>query len=202
MAVNSVKKVVFFVDDNEQICSATEKLLARGQYAVKTFFTAEACYKSLSTERCDLLIVDMVLPGLDGIELIKKTRGIRPELLSIVITGFGSVPSAVRAIKAGATHFIEKPLNADNFLRTVDEVLEQKKHTVVFDKINKPISPAEKRILKRVLRGSSSKLIAEQLNLSVRTVEDHRSKIMLKLGVDNVVDLVKMTAMMDMDSNE
>jgi len=199
MVVDSVEKVVFFVDDNEQICSTSEKLLSRNGYTVKSFLTAEECYKSLSTERCDLLIVDMVLPGLDGIELIKKIKKIRPELLSVVITGFGSVSSAVRSIKAGATYFIEKPLDADNFLHTVERALKQKNHDVTPDKMNKPISPAEKRVLKRVLKGNSNRLIAERLNLSIRTVEDHRRKIMLKLGIDNMVDLVRITAKMDLD---
>jgi len=65
--------------------------------------------------------------------------------------------------------------------------------------MNKPISPAEKRVLKRVLKGNSNRLIAERLNLSIRTVEDHRRKIMLKLGIDNMVDLVRITAKMDLD---
>ena len=103
-------------------------------------------------------------------------------------------------MKAGASHFIEKPLDNSSFLQIVKQVLEQSSHDAIEGKINKPISPAEKRVLKRLLEGNSNKLTAEQLNLSIRTVEDHRSHIMLKLGIDNMVDLIKITDKMDIDN--
>ena len=89
-----------------------------------------------------------------------------------------------------------------NFIRVIKKILKQSSSDAVFHKINKPISPAEKKVLRLIFEGLSNRLIAEQLNLALRTIEDHRSIIMRTLGVDNVVDLVKTAAKMDLDDSE
>jgi two-component system response regulator TtrR len=129
---------------------------------------------------------------MDGIELVRRTKCIAPWLPILVITGFGDIPMAIRAIKAGAAEFIEKPLQTQSFLEAVQEVLRQENPKNPLK--GKLLSKKELAVLYLILHGRSNKEIAHILHRSIRTVEDHRRHIMRKLDVENVVDLVKRAA--------
>ncbi|MEJ2650121.1 MAG: LuxR C-terminal-related transcriptional regulator [Sedimentisphaerales bacterium] len=112
----------------------------------------------------------------------------------IIITGYGDIPLAVESLKSGALDFIEKPLEQETFLRKVEAIL-QKSST--FKKyLGKPLTRSESQILKYVIDGKSNREIAQELHRSVRTIEVHRSRIMQKFGVENLVDLIKRAAAM------
>jgi two-component system response regulator FixJ len=118
----------------------------------------------------------------------------------MVITGFGDIRMAVRAIKLGAVDFVEKPLDRKLFLHKVKTILRQD------DFVDTPacqaLTKTEKKILKLILEGKCNKEMAYELQRDTRTIERHRSDIMHKLGVDNIVDLVKKTAHIDLDDVE
>jgi FixJ family two-component response regulator len=129
------------------------------------------------------------MPDMDGIELLTETKRIAPWLPVLVITGYGDVPMAVRALKAGALDFIEKPLNRKRFLSAVEAALQR---SAPLDRLlGKALTRVEMRILQLILDGKSNRDIAEMFHRSLRTIEVHRNRLMRKLGVSSVVALVR-----------
>ena len=164
--------------------------LQQAGYNVSFFCHISDCLEKLrSTHPCDLLMVDVKLPLKNGTELLTKVKCIVPSLPVLVIVGHGDVTTAVTALKAGASDVIEKPLNSENLLSAVELTLNGKTRPHPF--VNSLLTKTEMRILHLVMDGKSNKEIADLLNRSVRTVEVHRSHIMRKLGVHNVVHLVE-----------
>lgn len=185
---------IFFVDDEPAVCRSVSQTLQRSGYTVSCFADADHCLQQLQMQSCDLLITDVRMPGMDGIELVHRAKCIVPWLPILVITGFGDIPMAVRAVKAGAVDFIEKPLQKQSFLAAVQAALKRQDLRNLLK--GKSLSKKEMDILHLILQGRSNKEIAQTLHRSIRTVEDHRRYIMRKLDVDNVVDLVKRAAVM------
>ena len=180
---------VFFVDDEPLICKAASRTLARRQLEVTCFTNAADCLEALDTADWALLITDMNMPDIDGMQLLERVKAIRPGLPVLIITGFGNIPLAVRAVKAGAFDFVEKPLERAAFLRSVESALMESNYDDGL--AGKALSKVEMKVLKLIVDGKSNKEAAHLLNRSARTIEDHRARIMRKLDVDNIVDLVK-----------
>jgi two-component system, LuxR family, response regulator FixJ len=183
------KFYIFFVDDEPQVCKAVELTLQRENYHVHTFTSASECFESLAREKCDVLISDVNMPEIHGIEFLVKVQSQYPWLPILMITGYGSVPMAVRAIKAGAVDFIEKPLSRTPLLEKVKLAIEQSARNSSTQQNG--LSKAESRVLKLITEGKCNRAIAQILGRSIRTIEDHRANIMRKLGADNIVDLIK-----------
>ncbi len=185
---------IFVVDDEPAVCRSVSQTLQRSGYTVSCFADADHCLQRLQMQSCDLLITDVRMPKMDGIELVRRAKCIVPWLPILVITGYGDIPMAVRAVKAGAAEFIEKPLQKQSFLETVQAALKQQNPKNLLK--GKLLSKKELAILRLILLGSSNKEIAQILHRSIRTIEDHRRHIMRKLDVESVVDLVKRAAAM------
>lgn len=190
---------IFFVDDEPQVRKVVGKTLRQLGSKVSCFAGAADCLKRLHSKRCDLLITDVKMPEIDGIELLIEAKRIAPWLPVLVITGYGDVPMAVRAVQAGALDFIEKPLDREHFLHAVQAVLKQK--SALDPLLGKSLTKTQLRILSLVLDGRSNREIASLLHRSIRTIEVHRTRTMRKLGVKNVVDLVKRATMMGLCSS-
>ena len=180
---------VFVVDDEVKVLEAVGKTLGSLGVDVTCFANPIECLEHMRRERCDLLIADLKMPEMDGIELLTNVRRRTPWVPVLVVTGYGDVPSAVQAIKAGAVDFIEKPLDKKNLLRIVKSILEES--DVVNTSVGKPLTPVQAKVLELVIDGKSNKQIAGILKRSVRTIEVHRANVMEKLGVGNLIDLVK-----------
>jgi two-component system, LuxR family, response regulator FixJ len=180
---------IFYVDDEPQLCKAVTLILQQEKYHVCTFTSANECFKSLTSEKCDVLISDVAIPEANGIEFLTKVKSQYPWLPILVISSYSSVPLAVRAIKAGAVDFIEKPFNRNALLEKVKHTIEQSARNLVT--LQNGLTKAESRVLEFLMAGKGNKEIAQILDRSIRTVEDHRANIMRKLGADNVVDLIK-----------
>ena len=189
---NNAKQHIFFVDDEPDVQKVVGRTLEQAGFKVSCFSRASDCLEQLRSRPCDLLITDVKLPEMDGIELLTKVKCIIPSLPVLVITGYGDIPMAVKALKAGASDFIEKPLNRKSFLSAVEFAL--KGNTRPHPLVNKVLTKTEMRILRLILDGKSNSEIAGLRNRSIRTIEDQRRRIMRKLGVDNSVDLVKQVA--------
>lgn len=187
------QKQIFFVDDEIQICTAVGDILEGSDFEISFFDSASDCLKEMRSRRCDLLITDLKMPGMDGIDFLREAKKLAPWLPVLVITGYGDIPTAVRAIKAGAVDFIEKPINKDSLLRNINSILIKQSR---YEYAEEALTRSEKRIIKMILEGKGSKEIAYILKRSKRTVDAHRANIMHKLGVSNLVDLFKCAASM------
>jgi len=180
------------VDDEPKVRMVVRKTLERVGVDVTCFADADTCLARLDAVPCDLLITDVKMPGKDGIELLMEVRRQCPWLPVVVVTGFGDVPMAVRALKGGAADFIEKPLDRDAFLETVQRQLEENasRNSVA----NHDLTKTEMRILHLILEGKNNREIAAELHRSPRTIEVHRSHVMHKMGASNIVELLRRAA--------
>ncbi len=196
MMTNIAKQHVFFVDDKPKIRKMVGRTLEQAGLKVSCFAYAAECLKQLRCQTCDLLITDVKMPEMDGIELLTEVKRIIPSLPVLIVTGYGDIPMAVKALKAGSLDFIEKPLDRQSFLSAVKSALKRNTRTPV--PVGQVLTETEIRVLRLILDGKSNKEMARLRHRSVRTIEEHRSRIMHKLGVDNLVDLVKQTAIVRM----
>ena len=190
---NGVTRHIFFVDDEASIRETVRKTLKGPDIDVSCFASANDCLKHLRSKKCDLLITDVRMPGMDGLELIGHARRIVPWIAVLVVSGYGDIPMAVRALKAGAADFLEKPLTKQGLLSAIESALAQNTPDPA---AGKELTKAERRVLHFILEGKSNKETAEILHRSEKTIEVHRNHIMRKLGVDNIVALIKRAAAM------
>jgi two-component system response regulator FixJ len=194
------KQKIFFVDDEPKLRGVVGKILERAGFIVSCFDSAHDCLEQMRTEKCDLIITDVRLPEISGIELLAKAKRLAPSLPVVVVTGYGDIPMAVRAMKAGAADFIEKPLERETLLSAVKLALNQ--NTLADPLLHKGLTPAEMRVLRFILDGKTNKETAHLLHRSESTIEVHRKHIMRKLGAENVVDLVKRATAMELTKSK
>ena len=186
------KQRIFFVDDEPKIRQVVCETLREFGFEVSCFARAADCLERLHSRTCDLLITDVKMPEMDGIELLTETQSFAPWLPVLLVTGYGDVPMAATAFKAGAVDFVEKPLDRQTLLSAVESIL---KRINPSDRLlGKALTRTEMKVLRLILDGKSNKEIAHLLRRAIRTIEWHRSHIMSKFGVNNVVDLVKRAA--------
>jgi len=191
---NIVEKHIFFLDDEPTICEVVKETLEDSDFKVSCFGNPVECLARLRSQKCHLLITDLKMPEKDGIELLADVQHLAPWVPVLMITGYGDIPTAVKAMKAGAVDFIEKPLDKKNFVRKIRSIL--KKNAATHPDLGASLTRNETKILQLIINGMSNKEIANLLHRSARTIEVHRAHIMRKLGVDNLVDLVKRIASM------
>ncbi len=191
------KKCIFVVDDDPCICDIVALNLKRAGFRCVCFSNADDCLQQLHLQRCDLIITDVKMPGKSGIELLTEAKHVAPWLPILVMTSYADVPLAVSTVKAGATDFLEKPLEWDSFLKLVQSIV--RRYPFGNHLKGKPLTKTEIIILRLVLQNKSNKEIANILHRSVRTVEVHRNHIMHKLDVNSVVELVKRAVAMGLD---
>jgi len=183
------EKTCFFVDDEPKVCQAVAKTLEKIGLKVRYFTRPVDCFKQLRSQPCDVLITDLRMPQMDGIQLLTRVKRTMPSLPVLILTGYGDIPIAVRAVKAGAYNFIEKPFSRETLVSAVKSVLGQITPSKALKR--KSLTQTEMTILRLILQGRGNREIAHLRSRSERTIEWHRYNIMRKLGVNNVVDLVK-----------
>ena len=184
------EKKIFFVDDEPAVRKAVAQTLAQlDNCSISCFGDAKSCVQAVSRKECDLVITDISMPGTDGLKLLEQIKQIRPKLPVILVTGYGDVSTAVKGLKGGAIDFIEKPLNEETFLPLIKEALETTDHKL--EPGLAKLTKAEINVLKHIISGKSNKRIAAELQRSVRTVENHRHRLMKKLGATNAAELVR-----------
>ena len=191
---DTVARHIFFVDDEPAIRKIVSKTLESVDMEVSCFASARECLEKLRSQRCDLLITDVRMPDMDGLDLTAEAKRIAPWTEVLVVSGYGDIPMAVRALKVGAADFLEKPLGRQTLLAAVKSALAQVPASDPL--VGKELTKAELRVLHFIVRGNSNKQTAGILHRSEKTIEVHRNHIMRKLGVDNVVALLKRAAAM------
>lgn len=191
--------IVFVIDDEEQVRKSLALLLRSVGIAVETFGTADAFLQDWNPDRSGCVVLDIRLPGMSGLELQEHLSAQDAMVPIIFITGHGDVSSAVRAMRQGAFHFLEKPFSDQELLDNIHRALEQdqrnrsagEKRAAVQARLDL-LTPREREVMDLVLRGKTNKLIALELGISERTIEIHRSRMMFKMGASSLAQLVKM----------
>ncbi len=191
---------VFVVDDDADVRKSLRWLLESVSLSVETFSTAHEFLEEFDPERPGCLVVDVRLPGLSGLELQERLAAAGATLPTIVITGHGDVPMAVRAMKGGAIDFLEKPFSDQLLLDRVQqairldgEVRRQRRRQGEVAARMGLLTPREREVLERVVQGKSNKVMAAELDISTKTVEAVRARLMRKMQADSVADLVRMS---------
>jgi two-component system response regulator FixJ len=191
--------LVYVVDDDEAVRDSLSLLLEARGYTVRSFVGAPEFLTAAPALRPGCLIADIRMPEMDGLELQQRLieRGLAFPL--IVITGHGDVPLAVRAMKAGAIDFIEKPFTAQTILNSAAAALARVAEPHGRDQIAQAaaarlslLTPREREVLQGLLVGLPNKSIAYDLAISPRTVEIHRARVMDKMGAHSLSELVRM----------
>jgi two-component system, chemotaxis family, CheB/CheR fusion protein len=191
--------VIFVVDDDNHVREGIRDLLEADGRIVEDFATCEAFLEAYRPGRQGCLLVDAYLPGMTGLELLRRLHDDGDRLPAIMITGNSDVPMAVQAMKSGASDFIEKPIARDELLAGVERALEQSQdatklsvwHEDAAARIGK-LTPRQRQIMEMVLAGHPSKNIAADLGLSQRTVENHRAQIMRKTNAKSLPALARL----------
>ena len=196
--VEEGERNIFVVDSDDGYREAVETLLVNARLKVYAFSDSNRCLEALSCEetKCNLIIMSLRLLPIGGLELIRKVRTMRPSVPIIVLTSSGNATLAVKALKLGVYDFIEKPVASECLIASVQTALA--KCPGEHFPVKSLLSRTEYAVLMHVLKGKSTKDIAEMRHRSIRTIEDQRSAIMKKLKADNLIDLVKRAAIVIM----
>lgn len=182
--------VVFVVDDDPAVRDSIAMLVRAEGLAARTFDSARSFLAGWEHSEESCVIIDLRLPDLSGLDLQERLAATADPPPVIFLTGFGTVPSAVRALKAGAMDFLEKPFEPAALLALVHEALARDRRRRSELRRLDTLTRREREILENVAQGGTNKVIAANLGISVRTVELHRARGMRKLEVRSVAELV------------
>jgi len=188
----------YVVDDDESIRTLWRWLMESNGIAVKTFATAAAFIESYRSGDAGCLVLDLKLPGMSGLELQEYLNRKDIEIPIVFVTGYGDVPAAVSALKGGAVDFVQKPFGHREVLSIIEKAFQRdaeirEKHarlSIVASRLA-TLTEREREVLQRVIEGKPNKIIAADLDISMKTVEFHRAKVMEKMGVTSVAELVQ-----------
>lgn len=189
---------IFIVDDDEAIRQSISFLLRKSGYTVKTYASGDEFLKAVNGASRGCVLLDVRMPGIDGLEVQARLAATGISLPVIMLTGHGDVMLAVRAIKAGAIEFLEKPFKRLTLLAAIEEGLRHAKHDAgVFLAKNEAIvrlaalTPRERDVLNGMVSGRPNKLIAYDLSIATRTVEVHRAHLMEKLNAPSLSHVLR-----------
>ena len=190
---HSPRETVFIVDDDDAVRDSLQVLLESAGLTVEAFASPTAFLGSSAPERPGCLLVDVRMPEMDGIELQEALTAANRRLPVIVMTGHADVPLAVRAMKAGAVDFIEKPFDDEVIIETVRRALELRPaaNPEIAQRLAL-LTPREREVLEGLVAGRANKVIAFDLDISPRTVEIHRARVMEKMQARSLSQLVRM----------
>ena len=203
-------QTVFIVDDDEAVRDAIATLLEAEGTACETYASGDAFLKAAAgwpSVRGGCLVLDVRMPGPSGLDLQDELKNRDIDLPIVFVTGYGDVPSAVRAMKGGAVDFLSKPFTALALSRRIREALrmdaERRAARCALAAVRaraSALSPREREVFYRVAVGEANKVVAMELGISERTVEIHRSHMMKKMGARNLASLVRMKLALDQGS--
>jgi two-component system response regulator FixJ len=192
-------EIIHVIDDDEGVREGLCALLEAKGYAAHPHASCEEFLNCFSADAALCIVADLRMPGMGGLDLQAHLLAKAVELPFIVITGHGDVSSAVRALKSGAADFIEKPIDGKLFVAAIERAAEARRAAktqldaadLVRERIA-ALTPRERDVLRHLVEGNPNKIIAHQLSISPRTVENHRARLMVKMQADSVAELVRM----------
>ena len=191
------RKCVAIVDDDEAVRLSTADLLRRLGFDTKLFESGDAFLESGSLADISCILLDLQMPGRDGLAVLRALaeRGDSPPAL--VLTAHGGIPAAVEAIKLGALDFMEKPYEADTLLAKIEEAVQRpggkgaRRVDPEAVALVEALSGRQRQVLNGIVRGQQNKVIAYELQLSIRTVEAYRAQLLARLGARGTADAVR-----------
>ena len=198
MSLIPKRGTVYVVDDDEAVRDSVQWLLEGQDFRVRCFESAETFLARYDPREVACMIVDIRMNGMSGLELQDRLVERGSPLPIAIITGHGDIPLAVDTMKKGALDFIQKPFKEEQLISLVERMLEQarsnfseQQQTASRDALLAKLTGREAQVLERIVAGHLNKQIADDLGISIKTVEAHRANIMEKLGANTVADLLK-----------
>jgi two-component system, LuxR family, response regulator FixJ len=196
--------IVYVVDDDVGVRKALSFLLVSAGLNVRLYESAKAFLDEIKDPGRCCIVTDVRMPGVDGLEFIRRLQGRGLNVPVVVMTGHADIPLAVEAMKAGAIDFLEKPFREDRFLEVVrfalvcDEKSVRKNQELLRTQARlQSLSQRERQVLDGLVAGKANKMIAHELNISVRTVEIHRSNVMAKMEAKSLSELIRMALFLE-----
>ena len=200
---------VHVIDDDDALRESLAFLLSTARIAVATYPSAAAFIEAIPAAELSCVITDVRMPGMSGIDLLKRLREMKIDVPVIVITGHGDVPLAVEAMKVGAIDFLEKPFDDEVLLASVRTAIERRGGAIKRDAERAEIesklaglSNRERDVLVGLVAGQANKQIAFDLGISPRTVEIYRANLMSKMQAGSLSELVRMALIVGMVSSD
>jgi two-component system response regulator FixJ len=190
---------IYIVDDDPAMRDSMEMLLCAHNYDARVFRDANEFLQAAQFLPFGALVVDLQMPGMDGLEMLDRLKARKIKFPVVVITGFGNIGVAVKAMRAGAIDFVEKPFSDQLIFASIDLALASEnapaengvKREVVAQRLTR-LSPREHEVMTRMVAGNSNKITAIRLGLSPRTVEIHRARVMEKMQAKSLSELVRL----------
>jgi len=190
---------VFVIDDDDAMRDSLDFLLGSADFRVTLFESAHQFLDALSSADFGCVVSDIRMPGIDGLELLKRLKASHSALPVVIMTGHGDVPLAVEAMKLGAADFIEKPFEDDRLIGMIDAALKQAEYGARSEALTQDIvarieslSPRERQVMEGLVGGLSNKLIAKEYDISPRTIEVYRANVMTKMQAASLSELVRL----------
>ena len=193
------RPIVYVVDDDRSVRSSVARLLESTGFEVRTFASATDYLDEVDAESHGCLLLDLRMPGIDGLELQDRLLEGGTARPIVFLTGQGTVPDSVAAMKAGATDFLEKPADPDELVRAVETAIaadgrrrrEFAELAEIVDRVSL-LTPRERQVFERVVQGRLNKQIAHELGVSEKTVKVHRGRVMEKMKAASLADLARL----------
>jgi FixJ family two-component response regulator len=195
----SRRRLVYIVDDETRVRDSLALLLSTAQIETRTYASAEEYLASVRWDEPACVVLDNQLPGLSGIDLLKRIAEAGSDTAVIMITGYADVPTAVAAMRAGAYHFVQKPIDPEALLLTLEEalarsdkILDLQAETQEIRRRCALLTEREHEVFALLVEGLPTKLIAHRLGITSRTAEHHRAAVMHKMQARTISHLVRM----------
>ena len=202
--MTTIRPTVFIVDDDLQLRNSLDLLFRSEGFVTKSYATAGEFLEKYDSEQPGCLILDLCLEGMNGLELQTELSKREIRIPHILISGYAEVSKVVKALKAGAVDFLEKPCRDEQLLQSTRLAIEQdvrnrhrNRERLQIQKRFNSLSPREREVMNLLVVGKRTREIAEQLNISSKTVDIHRANVLKKSEAANVVELLQMLHRLD-----
>jgi FixJ family two-component response regulator len=198
--MKNTNTTIHIIDDDPSMLKYLSELVTTLNYKSKTYSNANEFLEKYTDDGLGCLVLDLRLPGINGLELHQQLPENGIDLPVIMISGFGDISTAVKAMKSGILDFLEKPFKGQDLLDLIHNAINQ--HILIREKNNcqhktqeriDSLTKREKEVMDLVVIGKLNKDIAQQLEISIKTVEVHRANVMVKMAANSVADLVRMS---------
>ena len=193
------KPVIAIVDDDLSVRRSLQRLIRSAGWKAESFASADEFLTSPRSDAPSCLVLDLQLPGLNGLDLQKRLAQVGLETPIVFLTGHGNIPASVQAMKAGAVEFLTKPVDEPHLIKAIQESIERdrrtrQQHADMCELQNQyeSLTVREQEVMQQVVSGLLNKQIAAELNITEFTVKFHRGHIMRKMHADSLADLVRM----------
>jgi two-component system response regulator FixJ len=195
----SHRGIVYVIDDDDAMRDSLDFLLGSADFHVTLFGSADQFLNTLASADFGCVLSDIRMPGMDGLELLKRLKASRSAFPVLIMTGHGDVPLAVEAMKLGASDFVEKPFEDDRLIGMIEVALREaesgaRSEAVTLDIAARieSLTPRERQVMGGLIAGLSNKLIAREYDISPRTIEVYRANVMTKMQAGSLSELVRL----------